>query len=651
MHTASASDPRRRHHDDVAPRVPCPSPMRARPSVRGLYPSAPRHARLPLVCGTGFRPAALVASAALALFAAPAAAQWSSDPAVNLLVAGGSGEQILPKIAPTADGGCWISWFDGGSGYDVRVQRLDLGGNPLLGANGILVADRSFSSVQDYGLDLDVAGNAILTFRDDRFGGTQITAAAVAPDGTLLWGANGVQLTNTTAFVASPKIAGTADGGAVVAWTQDTSTRLRKLDAAGSLQWVGDVVLTPGGGSYSASDLHDAGNDVIVSFIHQLGGFGTPRHILAQKLDADGTLLWGAGHVAVFDGGSVQFGNFPPFVPDGAGGAVFAWYDAGSSQLQCSVQRILADGSEAFAHDGVDVSTVASRVRVSPSAAIDVATEEIYVFWREQTSNQAQSGVYGQKLDVNGARQWSDAGAQVVPISTDEIGTVETWATDGGALAFWDRTPSFGQDRIYGARLDTNGTVEVPTFDVASVPAGKSRLQVRESAAGFAILAWQDEKLGSVDVFAQSVGPDGALGLDPATLPGDSVFGDPRSGRWAQARPNPSHGAVTLVVRAVNGAEGAIDAAAGPESGSGFGPEFGSADGATATPGPAATYAQAAGTVIIDAHGRLVRRGLDLTALGLRWDGRSDDGRTLPDGVYWAKVPGTSAAAPITLVR
>ena len=43
------------------------------------------------------------------------------------------------------------------------------------------------------------------------------------------------------------------------------------------------------------------------------------REDLAQKLDATGALLWGAGHVAVFDGGSLQFGNFPDFVTDGAG--------------------------------------------------------------------------------------------------------------------------------------------------------------------------------------------------------------------------------------------------------------------------------------------------------------------------------------------
>ena len=50
--------------------------------------------------------------------------------------------------------------------------------------NGILVADRGFSSTQDYDLDVDTSGHAVICFRDDRFGGTKITAQRFAPDGT-----------------------------------------------------------------------------------------------------------------------------------------------------------------------------------------------------------------------------------------------------------------------------------------------------------------------------------------------------------------------------------------------------------------------------------------------------------------------------------
>ena len=74
-------------------------------------------------------------------------AQWSDDAALNTPLITAAGEQAQPKIARTADGGAYISWFDNRTGgYDVYLQRIDADGQPQWQADGILVADRSFSS-------------------------------------------------------------------------------------------------------------------------------------------------------------------------------------------------------------------------------------------------------------------------------------------------------------------------------------------------------------------------------------------------------------------------------------------------------------------------------------------------------------------------
>ncbi len=49
-----------------------------------------------------------------AMFAPPSIAQWSSDPLNNLRVADRSGDQVQPKLAPSPDGGTYISWYDNG---------------------------------------------------------------------------------------------------------------------------------------------------------------------------------------------------------------------------------------------------------------------------------------------------------------------------------------------------------------------------------------------------------------------------------------------------------------------------------------------------------------------------------------------------------
>jgi len=453
----------------------------------------------------------------LVVFSSIATAQWSNDPAVNLAIGDRTGDQVQPKIAPTADGGCYISWFDNSSsGYDVYLQRLDAAGNEHWSHNGLLQADRSFSSTQSYGLDVDTAGNALLAFRDDRFGSTLITAVKVAPDGTKLWGDDGIQLTSGE-DVYSPKITGTSEGSVVVGWTHISSVKLQKLDDAGAPQWGTGVLLSDTGGrSFSLSDLHlsDSGS-VIVSWIRSGPNFWDPRHLEAQKLSSTGTSLWNTPgpHVTVFDGGSLQIGNFPSFITDGSGGAVFSWYE--TSPLQCYAQRILADGSEAFAHNGVPGSTNMSQIRVSPSVSFRAATEEIFLFWMEENTSQSQFGLYGQKFDVSGTRQWTDNGKVLIPLNSEQLSFISNLPNGDGAMVLAIATPSFGNSLIYATRVDGNGDFVWPEeiITACSLPSEKGRLDAASSTEDYAILAWHDGRSGDKDVFGQNVNPDGTLGV------------------------------------------------------------------------------------------------------------------------------------------
>jgi hypothetical protein len=451
----------------------------------------------------------------VAALAAPVSAQWSSDPAANLLIDDSANEQVQPKIVPGTEGGFYISWYDTdptGSpafGYDVRIQRLDVEGNEVWPAGGVLVADRGYSSTQDYGLGVDASGNALLAFRDDRLGGTQITAAKVDLTGTLVWGAGGVQVTSTTDFLAAPKITGTTDGEVVVAWKQNANVVLQRLDANGVAQWGAGVTLTPGAGDYSVSDLH-AGEaaTAVLSFIHQTGGFGSPRHILAQKFDAVGALQWGAAHVAVFDGGSLQFGNFPTFVPDGSGGGVFGWYE--NSPLQCRAQHILANGTEAFPHNGSVGSTNGIQLRVSPSVDFDPVSGETFMFWTELNGAQSMFGVYGQKFDAGGTRQWSSSGQVVVSVAAAQKGWVRTVAALGGAWVSYIQGPAFGAQEVVTTFVTNTGGL-TPALVASSVASSKTRLVATANSSGVPGLVWQDDRLDT-GIYAQNVNHDGTLG-------------------------------------------------------------------------------------------------------------------------------------------
>ena len=548
------------------------------------------------------RPMRVFGCLVVLLLASVTNAQYSSDPSVNMVVGDGLSDQTQPQIAPTLDGGCYISWFDGlANGYDVRVQKLDVTGKEVFAHNGVLVANLGLSSTTDYGLDVDAYGNALLTFQDDRSGGLQISAAKVSPAGVLLWGASGVQLTNTTDFVASPEVAGTSDGGVVVAWIQESTTRVQKLGAGGAPLWGTGLTLSPATGSYLLSDMHPSGADVILSIVHQTGGFYSPKHLVAHKLDPDGGFLWGTTPVAVFDGGSLQFGNYPEFVTDGSGGAVFSWYDTSSLALQCYAQRILANGTEAFPHNGTAVSTHAARVRVSPWASFNPATNETFVFWEEESSDQAQSGLYGQKLDAAGTRQWTNDGVAIVSVGAADVMGARCVVEGTGVFAFWLRSLAYGQDVLYGARVTNAGVVDIPPFYVASTVSAKSLPETARSVAGYAVVAWKDGRTDDGDVYAQNVNPDGTLGIAGAGVPGNDIASP---GLWlASPRPNPTNGVAAI--------------------------EY-------FVPAPGQAQVE-----IYDVRGRVVRALALAPEAGsgsVTWDGRDATGAPVASGVYFVRL-------------
>ncbi len=454
-------------------------------------------------------------------------AQWSSDPANNLAIADRDNEQVQPKMVPTADGGFYISWFDNATGgYDVYLQRVDAGGNEQWAHNGVLVADRDFSSTQDYGLDIDADGNALLAFRLNQAGVAQILAQKVAPDGSLLWGDPGIFVSTDAGGANAPKIAATGDGNVAVGWTSsDGAVMVQKLDGDGNPLW-GTGISISSSTAWALSDLHsDADGNVIASWI--VLQFTAPHAMYAQKLAAiDGGALWGTDPVTVYDAsdGSLQFGNFPPFVADGAGGAVFVWYSVGANG-QVHAQHIMSDGTPAFAQNGVLASTDTSQNHFEPDGTYDPASGDIYALWREtDLQTQGQIGVYAQRIDSTGARAWGDGGLVLVPLSTvDQTEVVALPVTGGGMVAAWSSDDAPNPTPLHAARLDTDGNYVWASqiVDFSTEPNDTERLTGAVSTDGYFAYAWTANAASFAgDIHAQNVNADGTLGV----VVDDTVF-------------------------------------------------------------------------------------------------------------------------------
>lgn len=453
------------------------------------------------------------------ILASGAWAQWSPDPSQNLAIANKpANDQVQPKLKALSGNGWYVGWFDADPttpppvGYDPTIQRLNSAGVEQLPHNGVRIADLGNSSTQDWGMDVDAQGEALMTFLDTRDGSNQqVTATKIGPLGGQLWGPRGVQLTNDSSFHAAPKIAGTSDGNVVVAWTSDSNVVLQKLDTNGVPQWGAGIVFSETGFNYSVADLHAGDNgSVILSFVRDQG-FGSDRQLRANKISPSGGPLWGAHHIAVFDKGSLQFGNWPSFITDRDGGAVFSWYTS-SPTLQVFAQHIFTEGIAAFRHNGVAVSTDTTNVRVSPSVSYDPRTGDTYVFWTEEDSNQFTNGVSGQKLGKTGARKWGSTGRTIVPLGADAQIFVENVHTSNGPLVFWVDEASFTSSQIVATKLDPAGRITCPQFPVSTAAVSPFGLVAATAPSGLAALVWSDNRLGNNGIYIQNVNRDCSLG-------------------------------------------------------------------------------------------------------------------------------------------
>jgi hypothetical protein len=477
-------------------------------------------------CGFGARRARQWLAIGLGLFAfgGQALAQWSSDPAVNTVVADGAGEQTQPKIVAAPDGSYYVSWTDAPGEYDIRLQKLDAAGNALWPHNGILVADRSFGFVYDYGLAVDSAGNALLAYHccENNTPDEHIVAQRVSPQGNLLWGANGITVSSAGEGGLVARIAGLSDGGVAVAWANATSqVRAQKLDANGAPLWgAAGVTIAPPSGSHLLADLQASDNgNAIVSFQAQLSRFN--RQLWAQKFaSADGAPLWGTDPLVVSDNtsGIMQLGYFPPFVDDGAGGAAFVWYVvSGLNGGMARAQHVNAAGAKRHGANGIDLTTDATQSHYNPTGFYDRATGDIYALWQDVriTATQRYYGMSAQRVDAAGTRLWGDVGKTLLP--TDEpIATSQFTAlpAPGGMLAGWVTDDLPNPMPMSVTRLDNAGNA-VWTQPWSAVKNGTT-LTSRASGiatAEQAVYVWSDSTSdGEGDIRVQNLRYDGSLG-------------------------------------------------------------------------------------------------------------------------------------------
>ena len=451
--------------------------------------------------------------------------QWSSYPAFPQLL--GSGVQAQVKAAP--DGGVYIAWLTDMGGYHVYLQRFNSAGISQFEDGGMLISDHdnaTWIAVFHMNLDIDSENNAIITVLDERSGSWNVYAYKIAPDGSMLWGDNGVTLSASNNANYSPRLAVLPDNSVVVAWSQNLSiVRFQRISSDGTLMWGDGILIEDNSAALmSPQPIINANGNVLIQWVSQSGPiWAADSKLHLQKYELDGNSQWSEPIIVA---GPVVFpmGNWQQqLVADTNGGSFCAWTKMSGSVQSAVTQHITSSGILSWL-GGVEFSTNSSAFRMSPKLTVAEDTQELMAVWNESNSSQSQRGVYAQRIGENGNRLWGSSGTPVVPLNNNYV------YYDLSAVGFGEEMiTSYIQGNsnnsisdIYAVRLDANGSPIWLSGEATVTNSGNTKYDMTVGKGqGCLFIAWTENGY----VYVHCLREDGTLGAPDSYITGD-INGD-----------------------------------------------------------------------------------------------------------------------------
>ncbi|HOH97596.1 MAG TPA: T9SS type A sorting domain-containing protein [Candidatus Cloacimonadota bacterium] len=391
-------------------------------------------------------------------------AQWSMDASAPTLVAGGPGEQSLPKVAITTDQNIYISRFDNSGGaYQAILKYYSPAGMNLWSDPGEIPMPGNINEswLTDYDLTADQDGNALLCLQDIRSGINNVYIYKVLPSGAQAWGQNGLSLSADNSGGAAcytPVVLNTSTNTTWVAWQQqadgDAPIRVQRLDADGNLLWASPLMVSTLGADNTWPQFVE-GNEgsVWMKYYSDSGPFWAPNRQLKIAHYADTGEVLGMYTISTA-GGIAAWTQIIGFVSDGDGGACLAWHDDRNNDMinEAYFARISSFGSITTPANGALLTTNTGQQQYYPKLVADGQAERAYIIFKTTDSGQILSGISAQIMDYSGNRHLGESGMVLNQLS------------------------SFSTNSLYAYKhLDRVGLV----YSISTVPSSDQDLQIR----------------------------------------------------------------------------------------------------------------------------------------------------------------------------
>jgi hypothetical protein len=367
----------------------------------------------------------------------------------------------------------------------------------------------------------DGQGGGIVVWQDYRSGADpDLYAQRVDANGNARWALSGVPVCVQPGVQTNADIASDGSGGAIVVWHDERNIAnwqdiyAQRLDANGNVLWNVDGILIDGGPGPQVQPhlVSDGQHGAIIGW--EDGPSLGQTDIYAQRVSAAGLMLWTAGGVAIctaaYDQAQLAMDS------DGAGGAWFAWGDRRSGNYDIWAQKVNASGTLQGTYNGALVC-VATGNQEYPDLVSDGLGGAI-IAWAHN-SGADSTDIYAQHMMMPAGATWSPGGRPICTAQGMQTGVVLGPDSQYGAFLLW-RDSRSGDFDLYAQRVSLAGLAVWPSdgllvcgaagyqFPFAITPDG--------SGAGGAILSWEDWRQGAAasDIYVQKIDASGNMGWE-----------------------------------------------------------------------------------------------------------------------------------------
>jgi hypothetical protein len=454
-----------------------------------------------------------------------------------------------PQVAPDGQGGAYIAWIDSRSRVEEQIYGTRIAGDGSFAsgwtAQGAEICVASGSNPYLFGAAPDGLGGTFFVWEDYRNNSTaqgDIYIQRMKPDGTIAsgWPVNGARATNSPYLDQEPTLAADGQGGAFVAWIENSSViavAVQHLTGGGSVApgWPPAGVLVCGATATDPSLMADGNGGVIVAWRdYRRGGLARDStfDIYAQRLTASGTIATGWA----VSGLLLSPNAWTPFVlPDPTGGFYLVSGtpspDAFGEQ-RYSVLRFTLDGTPTpgWPDGGVLVCNPSAGDRQNINAISD-GFGGLLMDWFDDRSGGYD--IYASRVLPNGtlAPGFPVGGLRVSNpnIGVEVLNPSGQITADGlgGAYLIWITSQSIGYPS-YVLHLTGNGTVAPgwPQYGLrmASTCVQDNPQIVTDGSRG-AVVAWNeaDGICSRIGVFAQRYVVDGVVATTVSLVSADAA--------------------------------------------------------------------------------------------------------------------------------